>query len=189
VKCFLKSKKGMTLIEVILALSLLAIFTLPLTIGFMNSLLISRKIEVENHVNAVTSIIKERVQDALIDENIDLPYVSGGTFNIIDFISSNIVGDGGESDPIEVEYSSDDGEKNNYKFFYRLSYHHDSCYDEEYETVYHVIVSVYLVNRDFKGTLQEAITQNKYKSVNIFKVGADVRKKLHAHSEEPGEEP
>ena len=76
-KSLLKCKKGMTLIEVILALSLLAIFTIPLSIGFMNSLLISKKIERENYVNAVTSIIKERVQDALIDEYIELPCVAG----------------------------------------------------------------------------------------------------------------
>lgn len=177
-KSLLKCKKGMTLIEVILALSLLAIFTIPLSIGFMNSLLISKKIERENYVNAVTSIIKERVQDALIDEYIELPCVAGGTtLNLRDFISNHLsVGGGGESDPIKVDYPND-YENNNYIFFYRLNYDHDTCYDTEYETVYHVIVSVYLVNRDFKGSLEEAIVQNKYNHVNTFKIGADIGKK------------
>lgn len=173
----LKNKNGMTLIEVILALSLLAIFTIPLSLGFMNGLVISRKIERENHINAVTSIIKERVQDALIDETIELPCVGSGTLKVRDFISGHLIGVGGESDPIEVNYPSD-FESDNYRFFYRLSYYNDACYDEQYETVYHVIVSVYLVDRHFEGTLQEAVTQNRYNSVNIFKIGADIGQKL-----------
>lgn len=178
IKVFLKSKKGMTLLEVILALSLLAIFTVPLSVGFMNTLLISKTVEKENHVNAVTSIIKERVQDALINEHMELPCVDGSDINLRDFLSSGIaVSDPIESDPIRVNYPNDD-ENNNYIFFYRLNFDNETCYDNEYETVYHVIVSVYLVNREFKGSLQDAIIRNEYNNVNIFKIGADIGEKL-----------
>lgn len=178
IKNFLKDKKGMTLIEVILALSLLAIFTIPLSVGFMNTLIISRMVEKENHVNAVTSIIKERVQDALRNVEMELVYVDGSDETLKDFLLSGVGGsDTIESSAIKVNYPNDD-ENNDYVFFYRLNYDHETCYDDEYETVYHVIVSVYLVNKDFKGSLQDAILQNKYNNVNILKIGADIGEKL-----------
>lgn len=56
-----KSKKGMTLIETIIAMAVLAIVSVPLMAVFTNAAVIVKKTNDRLEINAVTRIIKENV--------------------------------------------------------------------------------------------------------------------------------
>jgi len=63
-----------------------------------------------------------------------------------------------------VVYSS--GAKNE-KYFYTVSYKHESCYDPEYPYTYHVIVNILTKNN--KGEIE---------TLNTFKIAANVNTTL-----------
>ncbi len=145
----MKSKKGMTLIEVILAVAILGVVTFPLMVSFMNTLALSKKIDQENEVNAVTRIVKEMVSESIIQNNYELelkdpsdPHDSKKS--IRDFISDTISSTGtSTSDNISIIDSA--GNLND-KYFFTVSYDHNSCYDVNYPSIYHVIISIKTVD-------------------------------------------
>ncbi|MDQ2085838.1 prepilin-type N-terminal cleavage/methylation domain-containing protein [Herbivorax sp. ANBcel31] len=86
-KKLLKNKIGMTLIEVILALSILAVVVVPLSVGFMNSLKIRESSDRQIDINEVSRIIKEQVtnvirgDDHAVRERVDDPTETGSDFD------------------------------------------------------------------------------------------------------------
>lgn len=57
----LNNNKGMTLVEVVVALALLGILVVPITIGFMNTIRIAKLIERQTEVNAVSEVVKDQI--------------------------------------------------------------------------------------------------------------------------------
>jgi prepilin-type N-terminal cleavage/methylation domain-containing protein len=66
-KKILRNKKGMTLIEVIISISVLAIFLVPITVGFQNALLISKLSENQLEINNVSRLIREEVVYSMLN--------------------------------------------------------------------------------------------------------------------------
>lgn len=65
----LKSKKGMSIIEVILALTVLSIVSIPLMTSFGNSIKLTKHIDKEIDINAISRVAIERVTEALVKGN------------------------------------------------------------------------------------------------------------------------
>lgn len=60
-----KSKKGMTLIEVITSLAVLGIISVPLMMSFTNTIMVVKLTQKQTEINAVTRIVKNNVTDAV----------------------------------------------------------------------------------------------------------------------------
>ncbi|TYQ13243.1 UNVERIFIED_CONTAM: prepilin-type N-terminal cleavage/methylation domain-containing protein [Acetivibrio alkalicellulosi] len=186
-KKLIKSEKGMSLIEVILALAILSVVTIPIFIGFMNALIISKRVDVQTNVNAVTRIIKEEVKNALLDENLHLYSIDNSEVKIIYHIKNAAeVGGVYDNELFRLKDLTEDDSEENYfrrRFFYEIIYDHEQCYDEDYPFVYHVIISVGLldsnVNINDHVAIVEAINNDKYKNVNLFKMGVNMGEQIH----------
>jgi len=130
----LNNNQGMTLVEVVVALALLGILVVPITIGFMNTIRIAKLIERQTEVNAVSEVVKDQVAEALIQQNYPLTLLesapTGPEWYLRPFIADAKLTPNVEkkSPNLAVVYSS--GAKNE-KYFYTVSYKHESCYDPE----------------------------------------------------------
>jgi len=166
----LNNNQGMTLVEVVVALALLGILVVPITIGFMNTIRIAKLIERQTEVNAVSEVVKDQVAEALIQQNYPLTLLesapTGTEWYLRPFIADAKSTPGVEkkSPNLAVVYSS--GAKNE-KYFYTVSYKHESCYDPEYPYTYHVIVNILTKNN--KGEIE---------TLNTFKIAANVNTTL-----------
>ncbi|GAE88025.1 type II secretion system protein [Acetivibrio straminisolvens] len=168
IKKFIKlnNNKGMTLIEVVVAIALLGILIVPITIGFMNALRVSKLIERQTELNAVSEVVKDQVAEALLQENYPLvllePTPTETEWKLRQFIvDAKSTPDVEKKSPnLAVVYSS--GAVNE-KFFYTVSYKHNSCYDPNYPYTYHVIVNI--LTKNSKGDIE---------SLNTFKIAANV---------------
>jgi len=166
----LNNNQGMTLVEVVVALALLGILVVPITIGFMNTIRIAKLIERQTEVNAVSEVVKDQVAEALIQQNYPLTLLESAPteteWYLRPFIADAKSTPGVEkkSPNLAVVYSS--GAKNE-KYFYTVSYKHESCYDPEYPYTYHVIVNILTKNN--KGEIE---------TLNTFKIAANVNTTL-----------
>ncbi|ABN52332.1 MAG TPA: prepilin-type cleavage/methylation domain-containing protein [Hungateiclostridium thermocellum] len=166
----LNNNQGMTLVEVVVALALLGILVVPITIGFMNTIRIAKLIERQTEVNAVSEVVKDQVAEALIQQNYPLTLLesapTGTEWYLRPFIADAKSTPNVEkkSPNLAVVYSS--GAKNE-KYFYTVSYKHESCYDPEYPYTYHVIVNILTKNN--KGEIE---------TLNTFKIAANVNTTL-----------
>ncbi|HHV29479.1 type II secretion system protein [Acetivibrio mesophilus] len=166
----LNNNKGMTLMELVIALALLGILVVPITMGFMSTLRVSKLIEQQTKVNAVSEVVKDQVSEALLQENYPLMLLEPTPTETEWFIRPFITGakstpDVEKSSPnLAVVYSS--GARNE-EYFYTVSYMHSSCYDSEYPYTYHVIVKILAKNA--KGNIE---------TLNTFKIGANVNTTL-----------
>jgi len=166
----LNNNQGMTLVEVVVALALLGILVVPITIGFMNTIRIAKLIERQTEVNAVSEVVKDQVAEALIQQNYPLTLLesapTGPEWYLRPFIADAKLTPNVEkkSPNLAVVYSS--GAKNE-KYFYTVSYKHESCYDPEYPYTYHVIVNILTKNN--KGEIE---------TLNTFKIAANVNTTL-----------
>ncbi|CDG35796.1 prepilin-type cleavage/methylation [Acetivibrio thermocellus BC1] len=166
----LNNNQGMTLVEVVVALALLGILVVPITIGFMNTIRIAKLIERQTEVNAVSEVVKDQVAEALIQQNYPLTLLesapTGTEWYLRPFIADAKLTPNVEkkSPNLAVVYSS--GAKNE-KYFYTVSYKHESCYDPEYPYTYHVIVNILTKNN--KGEIE---------TLNTFKIAANVNTTL-----------
>jgi|LSQX01.3.fsa_nt_gb prepilin-type N-terminal cleavage/methylation domain-containing protein len=166
-KRFIKNDKGMTLIEVILAVAILGVVTFPLMVSFMNTLALSKKIDQENEVNAITRIVKEKVAESIIQENYLLkfkdPALDG--LSIRTFIGDSIfIGGTVTSDDFSIV---DSAGSTNDKYFFSVTYDNFSCYDADYAHIYHVIITI--KTSDVAGT---------EKVLNKLKIAVDAGKVL-----------
>jgi len=170
IKKNLNNNQGMTLVEVVVALALLGILVVPITIGFMNTIRIAKLIERQTEVNAVSEVVKDQVAEALIQQNYPLTLLesapTGPEWYLRPFIADAKLTPNVEkkSPNLAVVYSS--GAKNE-KYFYTVSYKHESCYDPEYPYTYHVIVNILTKNN--KGEIE---------TLNTFKIAANVNTTL-----------
>jgi prepilin-type N-terminal cleavage/methylation domain-containing protein len=85
----LKSKKGMTLLETILALAVLGIISAPLLTVFTNAAVIVKKTNDRLEINAVTRIIKENVTNSVKYGGNGHGICISGTATIIDLQVEN----------------------------------------------------------------------------------------------------
>lgn len=162
----LNNEKGMTLIEVVVSLALLGILILPITVGFMNTLKVTKLIEQQTEVNAVSEVVKDQVAEALIQDNYPLalleptPAETEWLIRPVVIAAKSTPDEEKKSPNLAVVYSS--GEKNE-KYFYTVSYTHNSCYDINYPYTYHAIVNILFKNS--KGNVE---------TLNTFKIAANV---------------
>ncbi len=66
-KRLLKNSRGMSLVEVMIAITVLALLAVPLMISFMNTQVIARKVDKQTEISAITRTVKQIVSDGLID--------------------------------------------------------------------------------------------------------------------------
>lgn len=66
------NKKGMSLVEVLVALTLLAVLSVPIMMVFMNTQLIAKKVDVQTTVSSVTRVVKQLVVNNVLDNTIEM---------------------------------------------------------------------------------------------------------------------
>ncbi len=60
-KIIVKNKKGMTMVEVVISLTVIGIISIPLFAAFMSSAALMKKTHEQMEINAVTRVVKENV--------------------------------------------------------------------------------------------------------------------------------
>ncbi|WP_027621283.1 type II secretion system protein [Acetivibrio clariflavus] len=166
-KRLLRSEKGLTFIEVLIALSIMGLLSVPIMMMFMNAQMYARKVDKQTEINAVTRTVKELVLEGL---NKDAP-LSSLTGEIID-IDGEDAEDGEDSEADEGEEVSDgfksiiryaiksnttvttpylkiedsiedSGNKISDKYTYTVTYDPAKYYDSNYKGVYNVLIKIY----------------------------------------------
>jgi prepilin-type N-terminal cleavage/methylation domain-containing protein len=74
----LRRKKGMTIIEVIVSLTLLAVLSVPISMLFLNSMKTVTLANEQIELNAVTRVIKEDVTNS-VKNGVELPTIAAGS--------------------------------------------------------------------------------------------------------------
>jgi len=157
-KKLIKSKSGMSLLEVMIALAILGVLTVPIMTAFMNTQLYAKKVDKQNEINAITRTVKQIVTDGFIRDEV-LEASDGSTIDTLEPVDGN-------SDhfrDIINEYSKDINKASTYtspsflkinktvgptiveskKYKYKLEYCYNECYNPSYENVHHVVIMIY----------------------------------------------
>jgi prepilin-type N-terminal cleavage/methylation domain-containing protein len=155
-KRLLRNKKGMSLLEVMIAITVLGLLTMPIMISFMNTQRYAKKIDKETEISSITRTVKQLVVDGLV-KNEPLVDKDG---NSIDIYVSDTIDDkfrdfikycrsAANKDTLieSVELMIYSGGSQNTKYSYKLAYHHNEFYDgTQYPNVYNVLIKI--IERD-----------------------------------------
>ena len=164
-KRLFKSKKGMSLIEVMIAVSVLGLLTIPIMISFMNTQRYAKKIDKETEISSITRTVKQIVADGLV-LNREMENTDGDPIDIypsdsindkfrdfIKYCKSNYSNQLFES--VELGIRETKSTTTNNKYSYKIAYHHNVDYEEtEYPKVYNVLIKI--IERD-SGTVVNQI--------------------------------
>lgn len=166
-KRLLRNKKGMSFLEVLIALAILGLLSVPIMMMFMNAQIYARKVDKQTEINAVTRTVMQIVSDGL---NANAQLFGPDSSDPID-----VNGDGTENDGFRtiITHAHDSGSPYitpvlkidrsgiNEKYVYKITYDHAKYYDENYEGVYNVLVTI--------------IEKENGKAVNKLKMSVNVR--------------
>lgn len=155
-KRLFKSKKGMSLIEVMVALTILGLLTIPVMTAFMNTQIYARKVDKETEISSITRTVKQIVANGLI-ENLELIDIGGIAVNqfdgdpsdsdydsYMDFINYGIAHES-DPDPITTPYLQileGSSLSANSKYQFTISYHHKDFYNAKYPDVYNLLITI-----------------------------------------------
>lgn len=162
-KRLFKSKSGMSLLEVMIALALLGVLTVPIMTAFMNTQLYAKKVDKQTDINAITRTVKQIVIDGMLS-NDSLLDINGDPVDTLDQIGTpdkfkDIIVNGKDTgNPITTPFLKIDQIVNgsiekSEKYKYKIEYLHNECYDRTYPKVYHVVIKI--CNYDNDNLLNE----------------------------------
>jgi len=156
----LKNKKGMTLFEVVVSITMLGVIVVPLMMLFSSSVLLANKNRDKVDLNYIAEIIVEEVRTSV---------KSGGT-SLLPEYNSYVASENDYSEYIDlrslVQQSENDGTheitdeigivgpSGNIEqfraFSYKVGYEHSTCYDARYPETYEFIINIYHEGRNVK---------------------------------------
>lgn len=161
---FLKDKKGMTLVEVIISITLLGVILLPIMMLFNGSILMANKIKGDIDTDAVVQTIKQVIIDSVksnpvkgipkkTDINTSNPnqYVPNATsFNVKDLIDQSVISGNLETSDMLCVFGVNGDIKRFFDYGYKVQYDHGEHYDSSYPNVYNFVLIIYK-NDSVKG--------------------------------------
>jgi|GEM_PF-919718 len=150
----LKSKKGMTLVEVVISITMLGVILVPLMALFSTSVILANKNRDKVDLNYLTEIVVEEVRASVKTVGRSLPTYESYDPSSKDYTEYTI------SLVSLVEESKNDGTKktteeigivgpisdstDQYRpFSYKVEYDHSSCYDDRYPNTYEFVIYIY----------------------------------------------
>jgi len=165
-KKLLKSQKGMTMLEVVIAFALFSIVSVPLIISFMNSLKVSHMAKDQLEINAVTRKVKEYVTEDLFGKGKPLfDFNSDGTpdqfndFLYIDTVSGKIPATASAS-LYRVTPDIDVPDYPDYVF--TVLYDSANYYNPSFDNVTNVLITIYDKNHKIVNKLKIVVPFEPY---------------------------
>lgn len=178
----IKNKRGMSLVEVMIALAVLGLLVVPIMMAFMNTQIYARKIDKQNEVNAITRTVTQNVMEnfkrnemikAINDTGIDLD--GDGTED--KYLVVDIDGDGIDDKFSNIiKKAKDEGKEitvDNIAIFensepstkYKYSITYDQSYDDtkNYPDVYNFLITVKDYSDRVHSSLKIAVNIDDYK--------------------------
>ncbi len=147
-KRLLKNKKGMSFLEVLIALAILGLLSVPIMMMFMNAQIYAKKVDKQTEINAVTRTIMQLVSDGLKTND---QLFGPDSSDPIDVDGDDTTSDGFRT---IIKHAHDngstyttpelkiDGSGINEKYVYKIAYDPAKYYDANYEGVYNILVTI-----------------------------------------------
>lgn len=168
-KRLLRNKKGMSFLEVLIALAILGLLSVPIMMMFMNAQMYAKKVDKQTEINAVTRTVMQIVSDGLKTGGVGAELFEPDSSDPID-----VNGDGTKNDgfrtiikhahvsgsPYTTPLLKIDRSGINEKYVYKITYDPAKYYDANYEGVYNVLVTI--------------VEKESGKSVNKLKISVNV---------------
>lgn len=171
-KRLLRSKKGLTFVEVLISLTILGLLSVPIMMMFMNAQRYARKVDKQTEINAVTRTVKQLVSGGLIDDeplidvngvNVDID--EDGDLEEIDGFHNMIRHAFDTSAPVTTPYLEiKEGSQVNKKYAYKVKFDPEKYYDPNYVGVYNVLITI--------------VEKESNNPVNEIKVSVNVGKEI-----------
>ncbi|NLL06208.1 MAG: prepilin-type N-terminal cleavage/methylation domain-containing protein [Clostridiaceae bacterium] len=151
-KRLLKNKKGMSFLEVLIALGILGLLSVPIMMMFMNAQIYAKKVDKQTEINAVTRTVTQIVSDGFKTPGEGALLFAPDSTEDID-----IDGDGSAPDGFRkiIKYARDvlrdkyttpvlkiEGSGINEKYVYKITYDPANYHDANYEGVYSLLVTI-----------------------------------------------
>lgn len=141
----------MSFLEVLIALAILGLLSVPIMMMFMNAQIYAKKVDRQTEINAVTRTVMQIVSDGLKAEGLGAQLFAPDSTDPID-----VNGDGTENDGFRtiIKYAHNSGSLYttpllkidrsgiNEKYVYKITYNPAKYYDANYEGVYSVLVTI-----------------------------------------------
>lgn len=151
-KSLFRSKKGMSFLEVLIALAILGLFSVPIMMMFMNAQIYARKVDKQTEINAVTRTVMQIVSDGFNTDGEGALLYGPDSLDPIDVDGDNTTSDGYRTiikyahNITGSEYTTPllkiDRFGINEKYVYKLYYNPAKYYDVNYEGVYNILVTI-----------------------------------------------
>lgn len=157
-KRLLKNIKGMSLLEVMIALAVLGLLSVPIMTAFMNTQIYARKVDKQTEVSAITRTVKQIVCDGIINAVDEMIMVNnsnvqqfvgpGHNDTFRDFLNYAIDNPGLVQTPyLQIK---ENGTSVNSKYKYKISYDHSDVqyYDAQYPNVFNLKIEIFDAKND-----------------------------------------
>ncbi|WP_010249682.1 type II secretion system protein [Acetivibrio cellulolyticus] len=169
-KRLIRNRKGMSLVEVMIALAILGLLSVPIMMAFMNTQIYARKIDKQNEINSITRTVTQIVSDGFKNDavitdigglNIELdgdPLTLTDTFTDIIRKAKN---DATKKDTVSDLPIMENGVKS-LKYKYSITFDYNNFRNPLYEGVYNFLI---IINEYDSGNV-----------VNKLKIAVDIGK-------------
>lgn len=154
----LRNKKGMTLFEVLISITMLGVIAVPLMMLLCSSVILANKNRDKVDLNYIADIVVEEVRDSVKNRN-KLPKHNSYDSSIDDYTDYSIdlrelviqsISDGTKKSTDEIGIIALDYTENYRAFSYLVEYNHSECYDSNYNQTYEFIIYIYDEDRMVK---------------------------------------
>jgi prepilin-type N-terminal cleavage/methylation domain-containing protein len=154
----LRNKKGMTLFEVLISITMLGVIAVPLMMLFCSSVILANKNRDKVDLNYIADIVVEEVRDSVKGNN-TLPKYSSYDSSINDYTDYSIYlrdlviqskSDGTKKSTDKIGIIGHESSGNFRAFSYIVEYNHSECYDPNYNQTYEFFINIYNEDRMVK---------------------------------------
>ncbi len=155
----LKNKKGMSLFEVVISITMLGVIVVPLMMLITTSVILANKNRDKVDLNYITEIIVEEVRTS-VKEMTYLPEYSSYDSSINDYRDYTIdlevlvkqsAIDGTLKSTDEIGVVGPSGSVDQFRTFsYKVEYRHSDCYDARYPETYEFNIYIYHEGKNVK---------------------------------------
>lgn len=155
-KRLFKNRKGMTMVEVLISIAVLALLSVPIMMTFMNAQVLARKVDKQTEVSAITRTVKQIVTDGIVvtpsavmtdisGNGID--YNGGGTDTYLQFV--NEAKDATVLKVVDDLRIMENGNRND-KYKFSISSCKDFHDSTNFDDVYNVLITIKEIGSDKK---------------------------------------
>lgn len=150
----------MSLLEVMIALAVLGLLSVPIMTAFMNTQIYAKKVDKQTEISAITRTVKQIVSDGILNGVDELTQFNGAPVNIfggapndkfIDFLNYAKSDTSGVDIQTPFLQIKDSDLSVNSKYKYKIIYNHNSTeyYDgTQYPNVYNFKIEIYDAKND-----------------------------------------